>query len=282
MTPLRAVQGGRAPARSYAACRHHALATGSRRAAAAVSAATLATALAGCSASQPPTSSAGSGTRHLTVLAASSLTEAFTAVAHDFEREHPGTTVALSFAASSTIVAQVNQGAPADLVALAGAAAATPLRAGTVRAGGREVFATNTLEIATPPANPARVGAIQDLGRSSVDVVLCAVQVPCGKAAAAALAAAKVSAHVVSYEQDVKAALTKVELGEADAAVVYHSDLVTAGGRAHGVPLPANAQQTLSYPLLRLTDDATARAFQTFVLSKRAQQRLRDSGLAAP
>jgi len=218
----------------------------------------------------------------VTVLAAASLTEAMTAMAHDFESGHPGTRIRLSFAASSTIVQQVNQGAPADLIALAGTAAMKPLAPGTVVAGGTATLATNTLEIATPAGNPAKVTSLADLSRPDLKVVLCAAPVPCGKAARATLQAAHVSAHVVSYEDDVKAALSKVELGEADAAIVYHSDVVTAGGRVTGVTIPSGVNQVLAYPIARLTDNATARDFMTFTLSPAGQKRLRDNGFQAP
>jgi molybdate transport system substrate-binding protein len=92
------------------------------------------------------------------------------------------------------------------------------------------------------------------------------------------LSAAGVVAHVVSYETDVKATLTKVQLGEADAAIVYHSDVVSASGRVRGVPIPASVNQTLDYPLIRLTDDPTAVQFMTYVLSDQGRKRLRDNG----
>jgi molybdate transport system substrate-binding protein len=220
--------------------------------------------------------------RHtVVVLAASSLTQPLTAMAKDFESRHPGTDVEVSFAASSTVVSQVNQGAPADLIALAGTAAAEPLNKGLV-VGRTPTLASNTLEIATPPGNPGKVHAITDLSRPDLKVVLCAATVPCGKAAARALSAAGVVAHVVSYETDVKATLTKVQLGEADAAIVYHSDVVSAGPQLHGVPIPASVNQTLHYPLIRLTDDPTTAEFMTYLLSEQGRQRLHDNGFTTP
>ena len=221
-------------------------------------------------------------TRHtVVVLAASSLTEPMTAIAKDFESSHPGTDVQVSFAASSTVVSQVNQGAPADLIALAGKAAAGPLKKSLI-IGNTPSLASNTLEIATPPDNPGRVNAIADLSRPNLKVVLCAATVPCGRAAATALSAAGVVAHVVSYETDVKATLTKVRLGEADAAIVYHSDVLSAGAQVHGVPIPASVNQTLDYPLIRLTDDPTTLALMAYILSDHGQKRLRDSGFLTP
>jgi molybdate transport system substrate-binding protein len=219
--------------------------------------------------------------RHtVVVLAASSLTESLTAIAKDFEATHPGTDVQLSFAASSTVVTQVNQGAPADLIALAGTSAAGPLDAR--RIVGSTSLASNTLEIATPPGNPGKVNALTDLSRATLKVVLCAATVPCGDAAAKVLSAAGVVAHVVSYENDVKATLAKVQLGEADAAIVYHSDVVSAGVRVRGVQIPESVNQTLDYPLIRLTHDPTTIEFATFLLSDQSRQRLRDNGFLTP
>ena len=240
----------------------------------------LALSVAGCSAAG---GASGNGpTRHtVVVLAASSLTESLTAIAKDFEATHPGTDVQLSFAASSTVVTQVNQGAPADLIALAGTSAAGPLDARRI-VGSSRSLASNTLEIATPPSNPGRVNAITDLSRTTLKVVLCVATAPCGKAAAKALSAAGVVAHIVSYENDVKATLAKVQLGEADAAIVYHSDVVSAGARVRGVQIPASVNQTLDYPLIQLSDDPTAVELATFLLSDQARKRLRDNGFLTP
>jgi molybdate transport system substrate-binding protein len=135
---------------------------------------------------------------------------------------------------------------------------------------------------ATPPGNPGRVNAITDLSRPNLKVVLCAATVPCGGAAAKALSAAGVVAHVVSYETDVKATLTKVQLGEADAAIVYHSDVVSAGEQVHGVQIPASVNQTLDYPLIRLTEDPTTLELMAYVLSDHGRNRLRDNGFLTP
>jgi molybdate transport system substrate-binding protein len=140
-------------------------------------------------------------------------------------------------------------------------------------------MAANTLEIATAPGN---VNALADLSRPTLKVLLCATTVPCGKAAVKTLTAAGVAAHVVSYETDVKAALAKVQLGEADAAIVYHSDGVSAGERAHGVQIPASVNQRLDYPTDRLTSDPTTAELMTCVLSDHGRKRLRDNGFLTP
>ena len=254
-----------------------------RHAPAAARVATLAVtalALGGCGAAagepDPPT-------RHtVVVLAASSLTESLTAIAADFEASHPGTDVQLSFAASSTVVVQVNQGAPADLIALAGASSMGPLEKSRIAKDGIRSLAGNTLEIATPPGNPGKVNALADLSRPTLKVVLCAATAPCGKAAAKTLTATGVMAHVVSYETDVKATLAKVQLGEADAAIVYHSDVVSAGKQVHGVQIPASVNQRLDYPLVRLNNDPMTAELMAYLLSDHGRKRLCDNGFLTP
>jgi len=251
----------------------------SRNAAAAALTLTLAT-VSGCGVDNEPGSRPARHT--VVVLAASSLTESLTQAARDFETSHPGVDVQLSFASSSTVVTQVNQGAPADLIALAGRSAMGPLQKDRIATDGIRTLAGNTLEIATPPSNPGKVNALADLSRPSLKVVLCTATAPCGKAAAKALTAAGVAAHVVSYESDAKATLAKVQLGEADAAIVYHSDVVSAGTRVHGVAIPASVNQRLQYPMVRLTDDPTTVAFTSFLLSEQGRKRLRDHGFLMP
>jgi molybdate transport system substrate-binding protein len=219
-------------------------------------------------------------TGRVVVLAAASLTESFSRVKADFEAAHPGVTVEVSFGSSATLVQQVNHGAPADVVALAGESAAKPLDASLVKDS--KVFATNVLEIAVPPANPAGVKALTDLGRPGLKVVLCASTVPCGEAADTSLARAGVAASVVSREIDVKATLAKVRLGEADAAVVYHSDVVAAKGAVTGIEIPTDVNTALRYPVIRLTDEPAATAFVDFVLGPESGQTLRALGLGAP
>ncbi|MBK8755746.1 MAG: molybdate ABC transporter substrate-binding protein [Actinomycetales bacterium] len=183
----------------------------------AVLCATLA-ALAGCSSSTAistdtspttsPTSSAA-GRRTVTVLAASSLTEPFAALATAYEQAHPDVTVRVSYGSSTTLAQQVTQGAPADIVALAGGEAVAQVSAAATATHPPIPFAENALVLGTPAANPARVGVLADLARPDVAVVLCVATAPCGRAADTALAGAGVTAHVVSREVDAKATLTQ-------------------------------------------------------------------------
>ncbi|MFM6850903.1 MAG: molybdate ABC transporter substrate-binding protein [Terrabacter sp.] len=216
----------------------------------------------------------------VTVLAAASLTESFDELKKDFEAANPGVTVETSYGSSATLVQQVDNGAPAQVIALAGTAAAEPLDKSLVKDS--KNFATNVLEIAVPPSNPAGIASIGDLARSTVKVVLCADTVPCGKAAQTTLRKAGVTPNVVSKEVDVKATLAKVKLGEADAAVVYHSDVVAAKDAVKGVEIAADVNTKLSYPIITLADDAATKAFVAYVLGGKGRSTVQSFGLGAP
>lgn len=216
----------------------------------------------------------------VTVLAAASLTESFDELKKDFEAAHPGVTVETSYGSSATLVQQVNNGAPASVIALAGTAAAKPLDVSLVK--DTKTFATNVLEIAVPPGNPGKVTSIDDLAEPSVKVVLCADTVPCGKAAQAAFAKARVVPNVVSTEVDVKATLAKVKLAEADAAVVYHSDVVAAKDAVTGIEIPAQVNTSLAYPVITLADDAATKALVAYVLSAEGLATVQSFGFGAP
>lgn len=255
--------------------------------------AVLALLLAGCGGSSPSdtAASATSGasgtaspsaavTGEVTVLAAASLTRTFTALATSFEQANPGATIRLSFGSSTTLAQQIAQGAEADLFASAGTPALEQL--GDVTPASTVTIARNTLEIATPLGNPAKVTGLADLARADVDVVLCAETVPCGKAADEVLTKAGVTAHVVSREVDVSATLAKVTLDEADAAVVYHSDVVSSRGKVEGVEIPSEQNTTLEYPLALFGDDPAAKAFAAFLAGPQGLQALEDAGFLAP
>lgn len=220
--------------------------------------------------------------RSLQVLAASSLSESFTEMARAFETRQPAVRVNVAFGSSSTLAEQVDQGAPADLYASADEAAMRRVTdAGTVT--GPRVFARNRLEIAVAPGNPEHIAGPTDLARPAVALVLCAPEAPCGRLAALALQKAGVSVRPRSLEENVKAVLSKVLLGEADAGIVYVTDVQAAGGRVHGVPmgLPADPDLDAVYSLAVTTRAAhpqAARAFADFVLSHAGQRVLARSG----
>lgn len=223
--------------------------------------------------------SAGSGSatavQHpLTVFAASSLTSAFTAEGAAYEKAHPGSRVTFSFAGSQTLVAQLKQGAPADVLATADTATMT-----ASGLSGSRVFARNRLVILTAPGNPKRITTLADLARPGVRVVLAGPTVPVGKAAGAALQAAGVTVHPVSLEADVKGVVTKVRLGEADAGIAYVTDLSAAKGAVAGTDLPGVSNR---YPIAVAKPGAEATAFVAFVLSADGEAILRSYGFLPP
>lgn len=238
---------------------------------------------AGAVASGPvgPAPSGADLTGEVTVLAAASLTGPFTALAKEFEAAHPGVTVRLSFGSSTTLAQQIAQGADADLYASAGTKALAQLPPAAAEAP-RVDIARNVLAIATPPGNPAEVTGLASLADPDTDVVLCAATVPCGAAADLVLKKAGVDAHVVSREIDVKATLAKVTLGEADAAIVYHSDVATAGERVTGVAIPDAQNTTLTYPLITLGDGEAARALAAFIGGPSGREELTAAGFLVP
>ncbi len=216
----------------------------------------------------------------LTVFAAASLTESFTELGKDYENAHPGAKVTFSFAGSQALVQQVQQGAPADVVALADAMTGQDVAAEL--SGPAEIFAKNRLAIVTEKGNPLGITTLADLADPSRKVVLAAPAVPVGKAAAAALKRAGVTVAPVSQEQDVKAVLQKVRLGEADAGIVYVTDVRAAGEDVAGVDLPGI---TNSYPIATVTNAGhpeAASAFVSFVLSGDGQTVLSRYGFLGP
>lgn len=254
--------------------------------------AALAAALAGCSgsgSSSPAkstqggpnfTSSALSGS--VTVLAASSLTESFNDIGRRFQVLHPQASVSFSFGASSTLVQQVNAGAPADVLATAdGLTMRGAVKAGSV--SDPTVFAHNRLTIVVGKGNPKGVRALADLARPGMIVVLCALEVPCGSFASEVLDKAAVKVSPRSLEANVKAVVSKVTLGEADAGIVYTTDVQAAGASVEGVAIPDDQNVVAAYPIApvkRAPDPTLARAFVDFVLGPDGQDALRSAGFA--
>ncbi|GGR75958.1 molybdate-binding protein [Streptomyces humidus] len=221
----------------------------------------------------------------MTVFAAASLKESFTTLGETFEKAHPGTKVTFSFGGSDSLAASITGGAPADVFASASPGTMKIVTDAGDAAGTPAAFVRNQLEIATLPGNPDRIASLADLTRSGLKVVLCDRTVPCGAAAQKALAAGGLELEPVSYEQDVKAALTKVELKEADAAVVYRTDVHAAGGKVKGVEFPESAQAVNAYPIVRLkgADNAgAADAFIALVRSAEGRQVLTEAGFLEP
>ena len=233
-------------------------------------------------AGSPTSAAAVSGT--ITVLAAASLKEAFTTLAKQFESAHPGSSVKLSFGASSDLAAQINQGAPADVFA----SASPKNMQQVVSAGGASKstnFAKNVMEVAVPPSNPANVTSVTDLAKSSVKVALCEPQVPCGSVAAEVFKNANITVKPVTLEPDVKSTLSKVELNEVDAGMVYVTDVRAAGSKVKGVVIPDNINASTEYPIAALTkapNAAGAQAFVDLVLSPAGEAVLTADGFQKP
>jgi molybdate transport system substrate-binding protein len=221
----------------------------------------------------------------LTVFAASSLTESFAAIAEQFEKRNPDVTVKLNFDSSSNLAAQIQQGAPADVFASADEAnLRKAVDSGDVAAE-PVVFARNRLEIAVEKGNPERIKGLADLDESGLVVVLCADAVPCGRYAAEAFAKAGVTVSPASKEESAKAALSKVSLGEADASVVYVTDVKAAKGEVGGVKIPDRHNVIATYPIAEVRESeqpAAGKAWVRFLRSKGAQSTMRRFGFLPP
>jgi molybdate transport system substrate-binding protein len=233
----------------------------------------------------PTTAAAPSLKGPITVFAASSLTAAFTDLGAAFRRAHPEANVIFSFDASSALVTQITQGAPADVFASADTANMDKLTNASLTASTPVVFATNVLSIIVPAANPKSIKALDDLADAKLKVVLCDPTVPCGKYAKQSLDAAKVAVTPVSLEQNVKGVVTKVTTGEADAGIVYATDVKAAGDKASGVDIPAAVNVVAKYPIASTkssTHQDIDAAFIAFVTGPEGQAILATSGFGKP
>lgn len=231
----------------------------------------------------PPRTGDVSG--RVTVLAASSLTDVFAELADGFRADHPGVDVVLSFAGSSSLVSQVRQGAPADVLATASSATMRQVTDEGLSSGRPEPLARNVLEVVVPAGNPGGVEDIGDLADPDLSVALCAAQVPCGAAAQQVLENAGVEASPATLESDVRAVLTKVALGEVDAGLVYATDVRAGGDRVTGIPIPGAEQAATEYQVTVLEDapnPVAARAFVAHVLSEEGRAAFDAAGFLPP
>lgn len=221
--------------------------------------------------------SCSGGTETVTVFAAASLTSALEEIATAFERANPNLSVRLSFGGSTQLARQILDGAPADVLAAADSESAALVD--RVATDGAAIFARNRLAIAVAPGNPHRITGPAGLARGSLVVVVCADEVPCGRRTAEMLANAGMTIRPASREQSVRAALSKVAAGEADAAIVYRTDVLDAGRTVEGVTVPDSVNVTSEYPfvVLRRAPPA-ARTFAHYLLGPDAQRILRRHG----
>lgn len=235
----------------------------------------------GSSVPAPAPKGAGtSGTGTLTVFAAASLTESFTALGKEFEAQHPGTTVKFSFGGSSGLVQQLTNGAKADVFASADQANMDKAVQGGVIDGRPTVFATNKLAIAVAPGNPKGIKNFADLTKAGLTVVTCAPQVPCGSATQKVEQTTGVTLKPKSEEQDVKQVLNKVASGDADAGLVYVTDAASAAGKVDKVDFPEASGAINSYPIAVVKGGQTALAkeFDDFVLGTEGKNELTKAG----
>jgi molybdate transport system substrate-binding protein len=256
-----------------------------RRAPAWLAIVALAAALAGCGHSDASSGGSGGGSaaasKTLTVFAASSLTGAFQELGKQFEAAHQGVKVQFSFGGSSDLVAQIQQGAPADVFASADQANMDKLTKASLNGTPPVVFATNLLSIIVAKGNPKVITGVADLAKPGLKVVLCADGVPCGTYAEQILASAKVDVTPVSLEQNVKGVVTKVTTGEADAGIVYQTDVKAAGDAAAGVAIPTDINVVANYPIASVktsTQTAVDQAFIAFLTSADGQAFLAQYG----
>ncbi len=221
----------------------------------------------------------------LTVFAAASLTKTFTELGASFEADHPGVTVSFNFAGSSDLVAQIQQGAPADVFASADEKNMTKATDEKLIAGEPVIFATNVLSIAVPPDNPAKVAGLADLARDGVKLVICAPEVPCGAATVKVAEAAGLTLKPVSEEAKVTDVLAKVASGDADAGLVYATDVAGAEGKVLGIDFPESADAVNKYPIGALANSANAdlaAEFVALVTGEAGQQVLASAGFGKP
>jgi molybdate transport system substrate-binding protein len=248
--------------------------------------------LAGC-ASAPTPKVGASGTtgtetvdgQTLTVFAAASLKNTFTELASAFEDSHPGVTVSLTFAGSADLVSQVSEGAPADVVAFADEKNMAKLTDAGLIEGTPVLFASNTLEIAVPPGNPAGIASFRDLAQPEAKVVVCAAQVPCGSAAVTIEQATGIELAPVSEESAVTDVLGKVSSGEADAGLVYVTDVEAAGDAVEGIAFPESSEAVNAYPIGVVATSKRARVaaeFAELVTGATGQKVLAAAGFAKP
>lgn len=219
------------------------------------------------------------------VFAAASLTETFNAIGADFEQGHPGVAIQFNFAGSQILVQQIGEGAPADVFASADEPNMQKAADAGEVAGPVRIFATNRLTIVVPTGNPKHITTLADLTKSGISLALAAPAVPAGRYAAQAFAKAGLPVPSASQEVDVRAVLNKVALDEADAGIVYATDIRAAAGKAGAVPIPEQYNVVARYPIAVLkhaADPKDAAAFADFVLSPAGRATLERLGFMAP
>jgi molybdate transport system substrate-binding protein len=227
-------------------------------------------------------SSGPASSGEIKVFAAASLTAAFTKIGEQYTAASGGTKVTFNFAGSQALATQIQQAAPADVFA---SADTTNMDKVTDLVGTPQNFASNQLQIVVEQGNPQSISGLDDLANPDLKVVLAAPDVPAGKYAAEALGKAGVTVKPVSEEDNVKAVVTKVSLGEADAGIVYVTDVTAGGDKVEGVDIPEDQNVTATYPIATVKASKgqdQAQAFMDLVLSAEGQQVLKEYGFLPP
>lgn len=225
------------------------------------------------------TGTEGGGT--VLVFAAASLTDVMAEAEPAFEAANPGVDVTVSLGGSASLLTQILEGAPADVVATANPAIMASLAEAGALADRPSTLATNRLVIAVAPGNPAGVDDIGDLADPDLFVGLCAAEVPCGDLADRSLAEAGVVVESDTREPDVRSLLAKIEAGELDAGLVYATDVLASTAAITGIDLPRDLPTTTEYPIAvldRTTSAAGAEAFVAFLGGPDGRRILRDHG----
>ena len=241
--------------------------------------------LAACSSSSSSGTASGKPTGTLVVFAATSLTDAFNKIAAQFQKANPDVTVKFNYNGSSSLATQITQGAPADVFASASPTNMKVVTDAGDAAGTPKTFTSNTGEIMVETGNPLHIKTVADLANSKIKTVVCAPEVPCGALAQDIFKNAGVTVKPVSEEQNVGGVVTKVTLGEADAGIVYVTDVKANENDAVGVPIPANQNDITEYPIVEVkaAPNATAaKAFMSYVLGSAGQQVLASFGFMPP
>jgi molybdate transport system substrate-binding protein len=231
------------------------------------------------SASTSPSSASLSG--YINVFAAASLTASFNAIGIAFHKANPGVGVNLNFAGTPTLVTQIEQGAPADVFASADTANMTKLTTDGFTSGDSKVFARNQLEIVVAPGNPKGISGLADLAKPGVIYITEGPTVPAGKYSLQALATAGVKVTPKSLETSVSGVISKIELGEADAGIVYTTDVAAAGSKVQGVQIPAADNVIATYPIVSVKGTKypdVAAAFIDYLVSTTGQSMLATFG----
>jgi molybdate transport system substrate-binding protein len=241
--------------------------------------AVVAALLSACGSSGSPSTMSLSGTA--SVFAAASLTASFNAIGTAFQTAHSGVTIKFNYGGTPTLLTQIEQGASADVFASADTTNMDKLKAGGFTAGTPQVFAHNKLEIVVAAGNPKGITGLADLAKPGIIYITEAPTVPAGKYALQILANANVKVTPKSLETDVKSVVSKIQLGEADAGIVYVTDVTAAGSKVAGVPIPDSVNVTATYPIVAVKgtkNSALADAFIAYVLSADGQTKLQSFG----